>query len=158
VVQELETIIGRDEPEVVEQALYALATIGPAAAHSVPLLATMLRQGNRAIERSAAAYALKAIGPAAEEAVSALIERLTDGSLAVRQNAIGALGAIGPGAAVALPAIVRLSTDPLLKPYAECATRLITRRFEYDESMAWQSALPQFSWPRPSLAGQLALK
>src|SRR5262249_44957719 len=67
-------------------------------------------------------------------------------------------GAIGPSAAIAEPALRQLRLkEPGLAQYVECAIRLIARNFTYDSSMAWQSALPQFPWPKPSAAGQLAL-
>jgi HEAT repeat protein len=101
----LTELIKRGNPDSVEQATLALATIGP---DSVPALIAVLNDGyfiEIPFVRRDAALALGQIGPAAKAAVPRLTEMLE--VFSVESAAATALGQIGPAAKASVPALTK---------------------------------------------------
>jgi len=112
---EIDKVLAKGDPAVLETMLSALATLGekavPRAIEAVEDPETRLR----------AAALIRRIGPAAKEAVPALAEALSDEDPIVRSEVLFALGAIGPDAAEAVPQITKALDDEEVKvAYAAC--------------------------------------
>jgi HEAT repeat protein len=119
--------------------LWALASLGPGAAVSVPLFVDALEHGQD-LDRPRAAEALAGFGPAAAPAMPALVRALgTKGTQKARFNPAGsetdehtwlrkgsaeALGGIGPLAIHATPALVKALEDPSIEVRIEAARAL----------------------------------
>jgi HEAT repeat protein len=88
----------------------ALARLGPAAGHAVPVLRETLADADAEV-RMEAVWALAAIGPAAASAVPALLRALGDADAQVRAGAAWALAHVGAGRDAA-PALEPLTHDP----------------------------------------------
>jgi HEAT repeat protein len=141
---------------VQQRALSALARLRPAAPDHVIAVARALQTSESALSRSLAALALREIGPPAIVVLDVLIGWVNDPDPTVRENVVAAIGALGPGAARALPVLEQADKAYTnLGRFVECARRRIQQRFEWHESMAWQSALPEFEWVRPTVRGLL---
>jgi hypothetical protein len=92
-------------------AIFALGSIGPAAAEAVPALATILVDSPDGHARQEAALALAKMAPASRSAVPALAQALADDELAVRMNAALALFRLGSEARPAIPALIQALRD-----------------------------------------------
>src|SRR5262249_37917653 len=69
-----------------------------------------------------------AVPPAGPKALPVLMEALRDENLAVRREAILALGSLGPEAEEAVPALRKLQQDPRLRDEATAALKKIGKR------------------------------
>jgi HEAT repeat protein len=106
VLPEIERVLKDADPEVVNRALDAIASLGPKA---VPALIDALEHDDA---RPKAAAILARIGPEAGDAVPALVEAVEEGDDDGRREALFALAAIGPAASKAVPAMVAALDDP----------------------------------------------
>lgn len=156
------------DDEIASRAALALAAGGGTAV--APILKTL--QGPDARARRFAAFALAKLGPVAKDAYDALAIAAADPEMAVRRNAIEALGRLGNDKALDLcvtalkdkaPEVARAAAgaiESLVKDAAQADTRLA----DYRKSVAWRPtaepernlALPPAELEKYEIGGPLA--
>ncbi len=103
--KEFEKLLAESSPEVIADALEAIAEIGPRAVSG--LIVALKHKSVRA----AVANVLGRMGPKAMQAVPALTEAFADSDAAARREILFALGRIGPEDASAVAAIIQAMED-----------------------------------------------
>jgi HEAT repeat protein len=107
----------KSSPDARVGAAQTIASIGPRAKETIPLLTEALKDDRRPARKGsvsvqqAAIRSLGAIGPEASGATMAIISFLSDKDRNVRLSAVEALGNFGPGAAAAVPALTAVLND-----------------------------------------------
>ncbi len=96
-------------PEVRDEALDAIAPMGPSAKDAAPALIEALRSKEFSKLRTKIVRVLGCIGPAAKAAVPDLLELLKEGDVDLRNWTMGALGGIGTSANAAVPEILKVA-------------------------------------------------